>query len=74
MSGFYCQKVVGDDEFSIDEWNKQFKICNDLEIKMPDEEQEECPEQCFNCIAIVGERRKHTQELMNKNKTKNAGS
>ena len=27
--GFYCQKVCGDVNFSIEEWNKAFKYCND---------------------------------------------
>lgn len=62
--GFYCQKVVGDANFSIDEWNKQYKICNDLGIDMPKEDQEECKEQCFNCLSIVGERRLKTQKLI----------
>jgi hypothetical protein len=58
---FYCQKLVGDANFSIDEWNKQFKICNDLEIEMPPEPTEGCKEQCFDCMAIVGEQRLKTR-------------
>lgn len=51
---FYCQRVTGDAEFSIDEWNKQFKICCDLDIDMPSDELEPCDKQCFDCMAIVG--------------------
>ena len=64
MDNFYCQKVVGDEGFSIDEWNQQFKLCNYLGIEMP-EEQEACKEQCFDCIAIVGKRRIKTNEIIN---------
>lgn len=62
---FYCQKLVGDANFSIDEWNKQLKICNDLGIEMPPEPTEGCKEQCFDCLAIVGERRAKTQKAIN---------
>lgn len=31
--GFYCQKVCGDVNFSIKEWNKAFKYCNDAGIE-----------------------------------------
>jgi chaperonin GroES len=60
---FYCQRVVGDAEFSIEEWNKQFKICCDLDIEMPDEP-EPCTKQCFDCMAIVGERQLKTKKLL----------
>jgi len=60
---FYCQKVCGDAEFSIDEWNEQFALCNELGIEMP-EEPEPCTTQCFKCIAIVGEQRIKTKKLM----------
>lgn len=62
MSSFYCQNVVGDAEFSIDEWNNQFKICCDLDIEMP--EPTPCKDQCFDCMGIVGERRLKTKRLI----------
>lgn len=64
---FYCQKVVGDANFSITEWNEQFKLCNDLGIDMPPEP-EPCTEQCFECLSIVGARRMKTESIILKNK------
>jgi len=66
-SHFYCQNICGDDNFSIDEWNKAFD-----EVKDKSEEIQRlvldppppCNEQCFDCIAIVGEQRKKTQKLL----------
>ncbi len=58
---FYCQNIVGDINFSIEEWNKQFKICCDLEIEIP--EAKTCTTQCFECMVIVGERRIKTKLL-----------
>jgi hypothetical protein len=68
---FYCQKLVGDAEFNIAEWNEQYKQV--LEMGLSDAEQDKllfgerecCKEQCFKCLAIVGERRKRTAELLN---------
>lgn len=66
---FYCQKVCGDVEFSIDEWNKAFKYCNDAGIegverdKILNPELFPCTEQCFACMAAVGERRIKTKSL-----------
>ena len=69
MAHFYCQHLVGDVNFSIDEWNKVYNEIKDLNLT---EEQrdfilngptEPCKEQCFACIAIVGERRKKTKNL-----------
>ena len=64
---FYCQNVAGEVNFSIDEWNKAYE-----EVKDKSEEiqrlvldpQPPCKEQCFDCMAIVGERRKRTQEFL----------
>lgn len=61
---FYCQRLVGDAEFSIDEWNKQFKVCYDLGIDMPSDDLEPCKEQCFVCMAIVGERQLKTKKII----------
>lgn len=61
---FYCQKSCGSEDFSIDEWNKVFKN------KALSEEQkdyilseEPCKKQCFDCVAIVGQRRIETKNL-----------
>ncbi len=56
---FYCTKSCGDPEFSIDEWNKAYKYCDDAGIK--GEERDRilspelfpCTEQCERCINIV---------------------
>lgn len=66
---FYCQNVVGDTNFSIDEWNKTYE-----EVKDKSEEIQRlvldppppCKEQCFDCVAIVGARRKKTLELLSR--------
>ena len=66
---FYCQKVCGDEGFSIEEWNKALAYCNDAGIegqewnKILNPELFPCTEQCFNCIAKVGERRLKTNKL-----------
>lgn len=58
---FYCQQKCGHVDFSIEEWNKAFKYCNDagIEGKQRDEilEGKSCNEQCFDCMAIVGQTR-----------------
>ena len=56
---FYCQKVCGDVNFSIDEWNKAFKYCNDAGIegierdKILSPELFPCETQCEACMNIV---------------------
>jgi hypothetical protein len=58
--------------FSIDEWNKAFKFCIDNNLseeetnKILHPEMFPCEKQCFDCIAIVGERRIKTQQLLSK--------
>lgn len=64
-TNFYCQNVVGNAEFSIDEWNEQFRLCNELGIEMP-LDPDPCKEQCFNCLAIVGKTNIKTQKLIDK--------
>jgi len=69
-NSFYCQKVCGDQEFSIDEWNKLFKFCNDAGIegierdRMLSPELFPCEIQCVDCACIVGEKRRETKKLM----------
>lgn len=67
MVHFYCQNIVGDADFSIDEWNKVYEEVKDLS---EDEQNailfpvlEPCKQQCFSCMAIVGERRLKTKAL-----------
>lgn len=73
MSSFYCQNLCGDIDFSIDEWNEAFKYCNDNNLS--EEETKKilrpggCKEQCFACMAIVGERRNKTNSIVLKDKS-----
>jgi hypothetical protein len=63
MSNFYCQKACGEVDFSIEEWNKAFNEVKDMSeeirniILHPKPCWEEGKEQCFACMAIVGETR-----------------
>lgn len=56
---FYCQNVCGDINFSIAEWNKAFKYCNDAGIegierdKILSPELFPCETQCEACMNIV---------------------
>lgn len=58
---FYCQNKCCAPDFSFDEWNKAFEYCleNNLNEKQTREilEGKDCKEQCFDCMAIVGETR-----------------
>jgi hypothetical protein len=62
MAHFYCQRLTGDVDFSIEEWNKQNKLCNDMGIEMPPDPPA-CKDQCFECMAIVGAQRQKTNNL-----------
>ncbi len=62
-ANFYCQRVVGDVNFSIKEWNEQFELCNKLNIDMPGDDLPACKKQCFDCMAIVGKQQKKTSNL-----------
>ena len=63
---FYCQHLTGDVNFSIDEWNKVHDQIQGMGLSEKEEKfilfgpQECCKEQCFDCMAIVGERRLKT--------------
>jgi hypothetical protein len=65
----YCQKVCGDENFSIEEWNNTYNSINNSGLTEAEENYilfgsgEECKEQCFSCMAIVGERRLKTKQL-----------
>lgn len=69
-STFYCQQKCGDTEFSIDEWNKAFKMCIDMGLSEKEMnkilEGEPCKTQCVACACIVGEQRMKTQKLIEK--------
>lgn len=64
----YCQKVCGEEEFSIDEWNKT-SISLDKTNLSEDQKNEilfpsSCEKQCFDCMAIVGKRQIKTKQLI----------
>jgi len=63
---FYCQKICGNNIFSINDWKEQKKLCIDLGIEMPKEDNKKCIKQCIACMAIVGDRQQKTQNLINK--------
>lgn len=69
MENFYCQKECGEVGFSIDEWNESFIEIQKMPISEAEKEKllngEDCKKQCFDCMAIVGERRSKTKELIN---------
>jgi hypothetical protein len=75
MSNFYCQRVCGEVGFSIDEWNAAFQYCNSAGLSEADRNKilhpEPCNEQCFACLAIVGDRRNKTKALNNINHDQN---
>lgn len=70
MGNFYCQKLCGEENFSIDEWNEAFRYCEDNNIEGEESDRIlhpelfPCENQCFDCIAIVGKRRLETKKLM----------
>lgn len=67
---FYCQQLTGDVDFSIDEWNQTYNSIKDAGLTEAEENyilfgsREGCREQCFACMAIVGQRRLATKKLM----------
>lgn len=52
----YCKNICGHN-FSIKEWNEKFHALNKAGLEMPSDQKEPCKEQCFDCLAIVGEQR-----------------
>lgn len=66
-TNFYCQQKCGQVDFSIDEWNKAYKEINAMPISEEEKQKlidgDPCKQQCFDCIAIVGERRIKNQKL-----------
>lgn len=69
-TNFHCRKWHGDPDFSIEEWNETAENLDKIDIS--EEERNKilfphtnpCENQCFDCMADVGERRKRTQELI----------
>lgn len=70
ISTFYCQQKCVDTEFSIEQWNKAFKMCIDIGLSEKEMnkilEGETCKTQCVTCSCIVGEQRIKTQKLIEK--------
>ena len=62
-NNFYCKKICGDPDFSIDKWNKDFEYCNDAGIegterdKILNPELFPCEKQCESCLNIVLDRK-----------------
>ena len=67
---FYCQIKCGEVDFSIQEWNKAFNEIIAMPISQAEQEKllnpEPCKEQCFDCIAIVGETRLKNLKIANR--------
>jgi len=65
MKNFYCQQKCGEVGFSIDKWNEAFNYCveNNLSEEQINEilEGTPCEQQCFDCMAVVGETRMKNQ-------------
>jgi len=66
---FYCQKICGEEGFSIDEWNKVSKDLDKTNLSEQDKQDilfpPKCEKQCFDCLALVGERQIKTKNLLN---------
>ncbi len=64
----YCQKVNGDVDFSINEWNTQYGALELSNLSETEKEKilhpPECKNQCFDCMAIIGARRLRTKEII----------
>ena len=76
MSNFYCQRVCGFEDFSIDEWNKKYKQAISMGLNREEmnhflgDKGTKCKVQCDGCACIVGEQRLKTQKLVDKLKSK----
>ena len=62
-SNFYCKKVCGNPDFSIDLYNEDNKILTDDQMTEKYHERSMCESQCFDCMAIVGETRIKNRNL-----------
>ena len=65
---FYCQNTCGTIGFSIDEWNETDKALNKIALSEKEKNKilfpPHCNNQCFDCLAIVGERQCKTSNLI----------
>lgn len=76
-NNFYCQRMCGDENFCIEEWNKVF---HELEKTNMSEKEKDailmpetlghCDTQCFDCLASVGSRRIETKKLIKNQQSK----
>lgn len=66
---FYCRKYSGDPDFSISEWNDEYMrlvsidASEELMREILHPELSPCTNQCFTCLADVGERRLKTKQI-----------
>ncbi|WP_282638109.1 hypothetical protein [Sphingobacterium thalpophilum] len=65
---FYCQKICGEEDFSIEEWTKVSQELDKTNLSEKDKQDilfpAKCGKQCFDCMAIVGERQTKTKQLL----------
>jgi hypothetical protein len=65
MSQFFCAHLTCE-EFDIKEWNVAYKYCLDNNLSEAETNAilhpPACEKQCFNCMAIVGERQLKTKQ------------
>lgn len=65
MENYYCQKKSGAIDFSIDDWNDAYNYCvenESSEVEMSKIlEGSKCKSQCFDCMAVVGDRQERTK-------------
>jgi len=58
-SNFYCQKLFGEEDFSIEKWNETYQMCLSLGItgiqksKLLHPESFPCKNQCEKCLNVV---------------------
>ena len=69
IDSFYCKRICGDPNFSIDEWNKRFELgikmgLSNIEMDKLLNETGRCKEQCIDCTCIVEEQRMKTERLI----------
>lgn len=64
---FYCANEAGAN-FSIEEWNQKFELCNQLGIEGQQRSEilddQKCEKQCVDCACDVGSTRIQTQKLV----------
>lgn len=70
-NNFYCQRMCGDENFSIYEWNETFLALEKTNMTERDKDEilfpevlGTCDKQCFDCMASVGSRRIKTKKTI----------